>query len=172
VRKSGNRVRITAQLIDAATGGHLWAERIDRNLTDIFAVQDDVTDRIVAALALNLSAAERQSIAIEPVDNLEAFDCFLRGRELFSRLTRETNRDAQAVLRRAIELAPDYTPALAFLAGALVVDYVNGWSAAPWRRWTKQRKPRAGRYGSTSKAPTPFGRFAWSLPIRAATTRP
>jgi adenylate cyclase len=131
VRKSGNRVRITAQLIDAATGGHLWAERFDRDLTDIFVVQDDVTAHIVSALALNLSAAERQSIVIEAVDNSEAFDCFLRGRELYLRLTRETNRNAQPLLRRAIELAPGYTPALALLAGALVLDYVNGWSGTP-----------------------------------------
>ena len=71
-------------LIDATTGGHLWAERFDRDLTDIFAVQDDVTTQIVSALALNLSAGDRQSLAAEHTDNLEAYDCFLRGRELFS----------------------------------------------------------------------------------------
>ena len=82
VRKSGNRVRITSQLIDAETGGHLWAERFDRDLTDIFAVQDDVTQQIVAALALNLSADDRQRLLTEHTDNLEAYDLFLRGREL------------------------------------------------------------------------------------------
>ena len=81
VRKSGNRVRITAQLIDATTGGHLWAERFDRDLTDIFAVQDDVTQHIVGALALNLTEGDRQRLATEHTDNLEAYDCFLRGRE-------------------------------------------------------------------------------------------
>jgi TolB-like protein/class 3 adenylate cyclase len=81
VRKSGARVRITAQLIDASTGGHLWADRFDRDLTDIFAVQDDVTNHIVAALALNLSSGDRQSIAMEHSDNQEAYDCFLRGPE-------------------------------------------------------------------------------------------
>ena len=131
VRKSGQRVRITAQLIDATTGGHLWAERFDRDLTDIFAVQDDVTTQIVSALALNLSAADRKSLATEPVDNLEAYDCFLRGRELFARQTKEGNRDAQPLLRRTIELAPGFASGLAWLAGALVIDYVNGWSAAP-----------------------------------------
>jgi adenylate cyclase len=82
VRKSGGRVRITAQLIDATTGGHLWAERFDRELTDIFAVQDDVTSHIVSALALNLSRSDRQSIAAERTDTQEAYDSFLRGREL------------------------------------------------------------------------------------------
>ncbi len=131
VRKSGQRVRITAQLIDATTGGHLWAERFDRDLTDIFAVQDDVTTQIVSALALNLSATDRKSLATEPVDNLEAYDCFLRGRELFARQTKEGNRDAQPLLRRTIELAPGFASGFAWLAGALVIDYVNGWSAAP-----------------------------------------
>jgi adenylate cyclase len=131
VRKSGGRVRITAQLIDATTGGHLWAERFDRDLTDIFAVQDDVTTRIVAALALNLSAGDRQSIAAEHTDNLEAHDCFLRGRELWWLFTREGNREAETLLRRATELDPRFAPAFAFLAAVLANSYTNRWSASP-----------------------------------------
>ena len=79
VRKSGSRVRITAQLIDATTGGHLWAERFDRDLTDIFAVQDDVTTHIVSALALNLSAGDRQSIVAEHTDNWKPMTAFCAG---------------------------------------------------------------------------------------------
>src|SRR5580704_3158201 len=79
VRRAGNRVRITAQLIDAATGGHLWAERYDRDLTDLFAVQDDVTRRIVDALKVTLSAAETARLANS--GNVEAYDYFMRGRE-------------------------------------------------------------------------------------------
>jgi len=131
VRKSGGRVRITAQLIDAITGGHLGAERFDRDLTDIFAVQDDVTTHIVSSLALNLSAADRRKIVVEHVDNAEAYDCFLRGRDLFGRQTAEANRDAQPLLRRAIELAPRFATAFAYLAAAQVIDYVNDWSATP-----------------------------------------
>jgi adenylate cyclase len=133
VRKSGARLRITAQLIDASTSGHVWAERFDRELTDIFAVQDDVTAQIVSALALNLSAGDRQSIAADHTDNLEAHDCFLRGRELFWRLATEANRDAQPLLRRAIELDPRFAPAYAFLAAAFAVEYANDWSASPAR---------------------------------------
>ncbi|RVD33986.1 adenylate/guanylate cyclase domain-containing protein, partial [Mesorhizobium sp. M8A.F.Ca.ET.023.02.2.1] len=99
VRKSGNRVRITAQLIDAISGGHLWAERFDRDLTDIFAVQDDVTQQIVGALALNLTDDARQRLAPEHPRNTEAYDCFLRGRELWHRLTRETNVAARDLLQ-------------------------------------------------------------------------
>ena len=106
VRKSGVRARVTAQLIDATTGGHLWAERFDRDLIDIFAVQDELTSHIVSALALNLSAGDRQGIAAAQTDNLEAHDCFLRGCELFFRLANEANCDAQTLLRRAVELDP------------------------------------------------------------------
>jgi adenylate cyclase len=131
VRKSGARVRITAQLIDATTGGHLWAERFDRELTDIFAVQDDVTAHIVSALALNLSGGDRRSIAAERTDNQEAYDCFLRGRELWWRFSREANREAERLLRRATELDPRFAPAFAFLAASLANAYSNGWGDSP-----------------------------------------
>ncbi len=131
VRKSGARVRITAQLIDAATGGHLWAERFDRDLTDIFAVQDDVTTQIVAALALNLSASDRQNIAVEQSDNLDAYDCFLRGRELWYRQTRDLNVKALEMLTRAIEIDENFTSAYAFIAIAHMRDYLNQWSKSP-----------------------------------------
>ncbi len=135
------RVRITAQLIDATTGGHLWAERFDRELTDIFAVQDDVTTRIVSALALNLSAGDRQNIAAEHTDNQEAYDCFLRGRELWWRDARDANREAERLLRRAIELDPRFAPAYAFLAAAKVNDYASGWSASPEQGLEEAERP-------------------------------
>ncbi|MER8693315.1 adenylate/guanylate cyclase domain-containing protein [Mesorhizobium opportunistum] len=131
VRKSGNRVRITAQLIDATSGGHLWAERFDRDLTDIFAVQDDVTQQIVGALALNLTAGDRQRLATEHPRNTEAYDYFLRGRELWHRLTRETNVAARDLLQRAIELDPKFASAHAFLALTHGIDYLNRWGASP-----------------------------------------
>ena len=131
VRKSGNRVRITAQLIDATTGGHLWAERFDRDLTDIFAVQDDVTQHIVGALALNLTEGDQQRLATEHTDNLEAYDCFLRGREQLWRFTREQNTQARELLQRAIELDPKFASAYAFLAVTHGLDYINRWSTSP-----------------------------------------
>src|SRR6201997_4036768 len=81
IRRSGNRVRITAQLIDAETGGHLWADRFDRDLTDIFAVQDDVTRCIVDALKVTLSPVEKARLADSGTPNIDAYDCYLRGRE-------------------------------------------------------------------------------------------
>jgi adenylate cyclase len=133
VRKSGNRVRITAQLIDATTGGHLWAERFDRDLTDIFAVQDDVTQQIVGALALNLTEGDKQRLATEQTDNVEAYDCFLRGRELWHRLTKETTIEARDLLQRAIDLDPKFASAYAFMALAHELDYLNRWSPSPPR---------------------------------------
>ncbi len=171
VRKSGARVRITAQLIDATTGGHLWAERFDRELTDIFAVQDDVTTQIVSALALNLSAGDRQSIAAEHTDNPEAYDCFLRGRELWWRHAREANREAETLLRRAIELDPRFAPAFAFLAAAKVNDYASGWSASPRKPWRRPRRPRDRRCNSMSATPMRCGRSPAPVFGRAAMTR-
>jgi adenylate cyclase len=108
VRKSGSRVRITAQLIDASTGGHVWAERFDRDLTDIFAVQDDVTAKIVSALPLNFNAADLRRIAAARTDNIEAYDCYLRGRALWQRSAKEPNAQARALLERAVELDPKF----------------------------------------------------------------
>src|SRR5688572_13933274 len=131
VRKSGNRVRITAQLIDATSGGHLWAERFDRELIDIFDVQDDVTRHIVGALALNLTESDRQRITAEHTDNLEAYDCFMRGREQFWRLTKAANIQARELFQRAIVLDQKFAPPYAFIAIAHGLDYLNRWSAVP-----------------------------------------
>jgi adenylate cyclase len=131
VRKAGNRVRITAQLIDATSGGHLWAERFDRDLTDIFAVQDDVTRHIVGALEVNLTADDQQRLSFEHTRNAEAYDCFLRGRELWHRLTEATNIAARDLLQRAIQLDPKFASAHAFLALTHGLDYLNRWCASP-----------------------------------------
>ncbi len=133
VRKVGGRVRITAQLIDARTGGHLWAERFDRELTDIFAVQDEVTQEIVSALALKLTAEEQRRLVRKGTEDVEAYDCFLRGREAWWRHTREANPEAQAMFTRAIEIDPRFSTAFAFLAFTHSQDYINGWTASPER---------------------------------------
>lgn len=133
VRKAANKIRITSQLVDGRTGGHLWAERFDRELTDIFAVQDEVTKEIVSALALNLSDGERRRVASEHTDNVEAYDCFLRGREYWWRQKREPNTQARDLLQRAVDLDPNFAPAYALLASTHVRDYANQWSEQPER---------------------------------------
>jgi adenylate cyclase len=133
VRRAANRVRITAQLIDATNGAHLWADRYDRDLTDIFAVQDDVTRRIVEALKVTLSPAEKERHADSGTSNIDAYDCFLRGRELlFGKTnTRETFEQSTKYLMRALELDPNYSKAHAGLSMAYSLDYQNRWSDDP-----------------------------------------
>ncbi len=97
IRRAGNRVRITAQLIDATSGAHLWAERYDRDLTDIFAVQDDVTRRIVDALKVTLSPAEKARLADTETSNLAAYECVLRGREIMLGKERTATTFEQAI---------------------------------------------------------------------------
>src|SRR6202044_3094334 len=113
IRRAGNRVRITAQLIDATNGAHLWADRYDRDLTDLFAVQDDVTRRIVEALKLTLSPAEKERIADSGTRNIDAYDCFLRGREflLGESKNREKFEQSIAFFMRALELDAKYSRA-------------------------------------------------------------
>jgi adenylate cyclase len=131
VRKAGSRARITAQLIDAATGGHLWAERFDREINDIFDVQDDVTAKIVSALSLNLNAGDLNRIASRRTDNIEAYDCYLRARTLWQRSTKDANAQARSLLQRAIELDPNFASGCALLAIVHNFDYINEWTASP-----------------------------------------
>jgi adenylate cyclase len=126
-------VRITAQLIDATNGAHLWAERYDRDLTDIFAVQDEVTRHIVEALKVKLTPGEAARIADTPTDSPEAHDLFLRARELLlgQRASREMFDQSVSLLGRAIEVDPDYAEPYAGLAMAHNLDFQNHWTGAP-----------------------------------------
>jgi adenylate cyclase len=131
IRKVGNRVRITAQLIDAGSGGHLWAERFDRELTDIFATQDEVVEKIVAALAVNLTQGEAQRLRRRGTASVEAYETWLRARELLSRSTREAIAQAKAMYRRAIEIDPNFAAPHAGLSLAAISEYVSDWAADP-----------------------------------------
>ena len=133
IRRVGNRVRITAQLIDGANGTHLWADRYDRDLTDIFAVQDEVTHRIVDALKVKLTSVEEARIADVPTKSLEAHDLFLRGRELIlgRKWTREIFDQLVALMTRAIELDPNYAEAYAGLGFARNQDFHNRFTGTP-----------------------------------------
>jgi adenylate cyclase len=130
IRRAGNRIRITAQLIEAATGSHLWAERYDRDLTDIFAVQDEVTRRIVDALKIKLTPAEEARIAETPTRNLDAHDLLLRARDLLlgPRSNREVFARVVSLAREASELDPGYAEPHAILGMAYTFDYLNRWN--------------------------------------------
>ena len=133
VRKAANRVRINAQLIDGESGGHVWAERYDRDLDDIFAVQDEVTRDIVAALALKLTPGEREQASRPPTENLQAYDCFLLGREQASLDTPQANAQARATLEKAIELDPQFSLAFSHLSRNHLIAYTNHWGENPDR---------------------------------------
>jgi adenylate cyclase len=127
VRKAGKRVRITVQLIDAATDRHIWAERYDRDLEDIFAIQDEVTTAIVATLPGRIEAATRDRVARLTTENMAAYECVLAGKLLHHRSNREDNARAQQLLQRAIELDPSYAHAHAWKACVLGQTWVYNW---------------------------------------------
>jgi len=133
VRRAANRVRITAQLIDGTTGGHAWAERYDRDLDDIFAVQDEVTGSIVSAIAPKLASARNESPSHRDTDNLEAYEHFLRGRELGYQDTAQANAQAREMLEKAIDLDPSFSLAMSHLSRTYAMAYANRWSDSPQR---------------------------------------
>lgn len=129
VRKSGSRVRITVQLIDAETDHHLWADRYDRELADIFAIQDEVTSSIVSILPGRVAAAAQDRVQRKPPENLVAYECVLAGKLLHHRSTRADNKEALRMLERAIALDPGYAHAHAWKACVLGQSTITGWCA-------------------------------------------
>jgi TolB-like protein/cytochrome c-type biogenesis protein CcmH/NrfG len=127
VRKSGDRVRITAQLNDVATGSHLWAERYDREIADVFAVQDEITANVVAAIEPKLYAAESFRAQRKPPDSMDAWDLVMRALSHYWRVTREDNVVAQALLEKAIAIDPNYGQALGLLATSYTFAAHMGW---------------------------------------------
>src|SRR5947209_3391447 len=128
VRKGGDRVRITVQLNDVATGGHIWAERYDRGLADVFAVQDEITEAIVAAIEPQLYARENFRAQRKPPDSMDAWDLVMRGLSHYWRVTRQDNIVTQALLEKAIAIDPNYGQALGVLATSHTFSTHMGWA--------------------------------------------
>ena len=131
VRKLGNRLRITGQLINAADGFHLWSEAYDRNLDDLFKIQDEVSERIAQALRVNLTEAERVQISATPTESIEAYDYYCRGRHLFYQYTRGGNRAAINMYLKALELDENYALAYAGLSLCYAQLISRGWDENP-----------------------------------------
>ncbi|MFO1087065.1 MAG: winged helix-turn-helix domain-containing tetratricopeptide repeat protein [Reyranellaceae bacterium] len=127
VRKAGDRVRITAQLSAVATGSHIWAERYDRALADVFAVQDEISQAIVGAIEPQLYAAESSDAKRQAPDSLDAWDLVMRALSHYWRVTRQDNVVAQALLEKAISLDPNYAQALGVLATSHAFTAHMGW---------------------------------------------
>jgi TolB-like protein len=128
VRKLGDRVRITAQLNDVATGSHIWAERYDRNLADVFAVQDEITEAIVAAIEPQICAAENFRARRKPPERLDAWELVMRALSHYWRVTRQDNLIAQELLEKAIAIDPNYGQALGLLATSHTFSVHMGWA--------------------------------------------
>jgi TolB-like protein len=128
VRKGGDRVRITVQLNDVATGSHIWAERYDRDLSDVFALQDEITEAIVAAIEPQLYAAENFRAQRKPPDSMDAWDLVMRALSHYWRVTRQDNVVAQALLEKATAIDPSYGQALGLLAASHTFSAHMGWA--------------------------------------------
>jgi TolB-like protein len=127
VRRSSDQVRVSVQLIDAPADHHLWSERYDHPFTDIFVVQDEIVQKIVTTLKLHLTLQEQGIFVRKDTDNLEAYDCFLRGFQSFLRFTKKANAQARQMLEQALELDSHYAEAWALLGWTYFLEWLS-WS--------------------------------------------
>jgi adenylate cyclase len=144
VRRSGDRLRVTAQLIDAGTGTHIWAERYDRTIADLFAVQDEITEAVAVAIGGIVSSTEQLRALRRPPANLSAWEAYQRGLWYFSRLTPDDAERAIELLRRSQSLDPQFVPALTALALVLVFQ-ATGLSRVPFDATMEQAEQIARR---------------------------
>jgi TolB-like protein/Flp pilus assembly protein TadD len=128
VRRSGNRVRVTADLTDTARNLHLWSRQFEGDLTEIFSVQDEITRDIVGALAIKLSRIEQDRAYAKQTERLDAYDYFLRGRALMAIGERAQNRDARVLFEKAIAIDPRYTAAIVWLGFTYQYEATSGWT--------------------------------------------
>jgi TolB-like protein/Tfp pilus assembly protein PilF len=162
IRKAAQRVRITAQLIDAASGAHLWAEHFDGELEDIFDLQDQVTASVVGAISPKLEQAEIERAKRKPTESLDAYDYFLRGVASAHRVTRDATGDALQLFAKASELDPDYASPHGVAAFCYVVRKINGWTADRAQEIAESARlaSRAAELGKDDAVALAFGGLA------------
>jgi adenylate cyclase len=131
VQKAGDRVRITAQLIDATTDYHMWAESYDRDLSDIFALQDDITIKLINSMRVNITEGEQLLLYRDEINNLKAYDKYLRGLECFYRVNRQDNAQARKFIKQALILEETSSILFSMLGWTHVFDYLYNWSEYP-----------------------------------------
>jgi TolB-like protein/class 3 adenylate cyclase/tetratricopeptide (TPR) repeat protein len=149
VRKAANRVRVTGQLIDTVTGVHLWAERFDGRLNDVFDLQDEVTSKVVAALVPKIERAEMEHAKRKPTESLTAYDCYIRGKANFYRSSRRSIAEALALFERAFQLDSEFASAYAMAAWCYLIRNNNRWLVDPEKEtermvWLAKQAVRVG----------------------------
>ena len=129
VRKAGNRVRITGQLIDTTTSAHIWADRFDGALDDIFDLQDQVASSVAAAIEPKLRQSEMDRAARKPTESLSAYDLYLRALAQFNRWSDEGFAEGETLAKRALAIDPSYPPAAAMIGWCRTMQRVQGWGS-------------------------------------------
>jgi TolB-like protein/class 3 adenylate cyclase len=162
VRKAASRVRITGQLIDATTNAHLWAERFDGNLEDVFDLQDQIATNVAGAIAPKLEQAEIERAKHKPTESLDAYDYFLRGMASYHEWNRQGTEDALRLFYRAVELDPSFASAFGMAAYCHVWRRANGWMIDPARELTEAARlaARAVELGRDDSVALCWGGFA------------
>ena len=129
-------VRITAQLIEAATGKHLWAESYNRELKDMFAVQDEITLKIVKALGVKIGLGEWAALRAPATENVRAWEAMTQAREYYDRFTKDDNVRARELAEQAVKLDPNYVVAIGFIGWMYLNEYRYGWGEEPERSFS------------------------------------
>jgi adenylate cyclase len=157
VRRAGGRIRVSAQLIDATTGNHLWARHLDRDMGEIFALQDEITDMIAGTIEPELGAAERERAVRRPPESLEAWGLYQRGLDHMYRFTAEDNQEAQRLLGLAAVADPRFAAPLGAQAYVLFIDFILGFADDPDQ--VRGEAVAAGRAGVARDGKDPMARF-------------
>ena len=163
VRKAGSRVRITSQLIDAITGAHLWADRIDGTFDDIFVLQDQVTENVIGAIAPKIEQAEIERAKPKPTESLDAYDSYLRAMMYFNRWTNESISEALRLLYRAIELDPGFASAYGMAAWCYVRRRFSGWMEDPVNEMAELERLARKASDLANDDPVPLYSAGWAL---------
>jgi serine/threonine protein kinase/Flp pilus assembly protein TadD len=161
IRRAGNRIRINAQLVDTATGFPMWSERYDREMEDVFAVQDEIAQKIAAALRIQLTAQEQQAISEKPTENLQAYDLYLRGRNYARRMGRQDMLFAMQMYENSVALDPGFTLAHAALANSCAQFYYHFEREQKWIDRAAAATAKAAARGAD--APEVQAAQAWVL---------
>jgi adenylate cyclase len=163
VRKAGSRVRITSQLIDAISGAHLWADRIDGTFDDIFVLQDQVTENVVGAIAPKIEQAEIERAKPKPTESLDAYDSYLRALMYFNRWTSESISEALRLFYRAVELDPGFASAYGMAAWCYVRRRLSGWMEEPVHEMAELERLARKANELANDDPVPLYSAGWAL---------